>query len=443
MEPSNWQTQLSTVRERNEYAFNKSLFCDVEFSVVDANGDKVTIPANKYILAISSPVFEAMFYGKLAETKPTIDLSECSKEGLHELLRYVNSDEVNLTGSNVLEVLYLAEKYMMPFLAEKCKNHLQNEVGPDDVFSILHVVRDEQLQKHFWNIVDSKTQQAVSSEPFLNVSREMLCQILRRDALNISELELFYAVDRWVGKRIEEKGLVCNGETKLAILGEEVVRLIRFPLMTQKEFAEVVLPCKILDTNEITELVQTFNNVSPTTRIFTKKERSWGCLFIPCRFRTIKGPILKATPLDSRWNYESNHSDAIDFTVSEHVDLVGVRLFGSQGSKYDVELNIYKNEQSISQLSSSFLTESEMIDDLYYGFTVTLGKPVKLDPSVVYTVEATICGPPSYFGESDKEFEVVADGEHITCKIIYQESSKSINSTSVIRGQFPTLIFRK
>jgi hypothetical protein len=29
---------------------------------------KVTIQANKYVLAISSPAFEAMFYGELAET---------------------------------------------------------------------------------------------------------------------------------------------------------------------------------------------------------------------------------------------------------------------------------------------------------------------------------------------------------------------------------------
>ena len=106
MDPaSNWQTKLSTIRQRSQYAFNKSLFCDVEFSVVDSNGIEVTVPANKYMLAISSPVFEAMFYGQLAESKPTIELPDCSEEGLREMLRYVYSDEVNLTGCNVVEVL--------------------------------------------------------------------------------------------------------------------------------------------------------------------------------------------------------------------------------------------------------------------------------------------------------------------------------------------------
>ncbi|KAK3739300.1 hypothetical protein QZH41_006141, partial [Actinostola sp. cb2023] len=258
---------------------SREMLCQILFSVVDVNGDKVTIPANKYILAISSPVFEAMFYGQLAETKPTIDLPDCTKEGLHELMRYMYSDEVNLSGSNVLEVLYLAEKYMMPFLVEKCKQHLQNEVGPDDVLSVLPQVQkigDENLLKHFWDIVDKETPRAVSSEPFLNVSREMLCQILVRDTLKVKELEIFQAVDKWVTKRIEEKGLqsvVCNGETKRAILGEEVIRLIRFPLMTQKEFAEVVLPCKILEIDELTELFQIFNRISLSTHTFIEKKR--------------------------------------------------------------------------------------------------------------------------------------------------------------------------
>ena len=198
MNPSNWQTKLSTVRERTEYAFNKSLFCDVKFSVLDSNGVQAIVPANKYMLAVSSPVFEAMFYGEIAESKPTIDLPDCTKEGLQELLRYVYTDEVKITGSNCMEVLYLAEMYMMPFLVEKCKKYLEDEVGPDDVLSALPQVQkigDEEFQKHLWDIVDNETRRTVSSQPFLNVSREMLHQILDREPLRIKELDLFRAID--------------------------------------------------------------------------------------------------------------------------------------------------------------------------------------------------------------------------------------------------------
>ena len=38
------------------------------------------IPAHKLVLSISSPVFEAMFYGELAETRDFIELPDCDYE---------------------------------------------------------------------------------------------------------------------------------------------------------------------------------------------------------------------------------------------------------------------------------------------------------------------------------------------------------------------------
>ena len=78
------------------------------------------IPAHKFVLSISSPVFEAMFYGELAETRDSIELPDCEYESLLELFRYMYSDEVNLSGSNVMGVLYLAKKYIVPSLADEC-----------------------------------------------------------------------------------------------------------------------------------------------------------------------------------------------------------------------------------------------------------------------------------------------------------------------------------
>ena len=53
---------------------------------------------------------------KLAETTDSIELPDCEYESLLELFRYMYSDEVNLSGSNVMGVLYLAKKYIVPSL---------------------------------------------------------------------------------------------------------------------------------------------------------------------------------------------------------------------------------------------------------------------------------------------------------------------------------------
>lgn len=64
-----WQAKRGTVAERNKYMFNNPLLSDIKFSF--PGNDKI-IPAHKYVLAVSSSVFFAMFYGDLAETRDTI-----------------------------------------------------------------------------------------------------------------------------------------------------------------------------------------------------------------------------------------------------------------------------------------------------------------------------------------------------------------------------------
>ena len=120
--------------------FDNDLFSDVKFVLPKAVGEsesKQVISAHKLVLSISSPVFEAMFYSELAETTDTIELPDCEYDSLLELFRYMYSDEVILSGSNVMGVLYLAKKYMVPSLADKCTEYLQNNLDPSNVFSIL------------------------------------------------------------------------------------------------------------------------------------------------------------------------------------------------------------------------------------------------------------------------------------------------------------------
>ena len=92
----NWQTKCPGIAERTTY-INTELLSDVKFLVTAStseNDSKKVIPAHKIVLAISSPVFYAMFYGKMAETKDSIELPDCNYQSLLEMLRYLYSDKV-------------------------------------------------------------------------------------------------------------------------------------------------------------------------------------------------------------------------------------------------------------------------------------------------------------------------------------------------------------
>ena len=65
-------------------------------------------------------MFCAMFYGEMAETVGTVQLPDCDYESLLEMFRYLYSDDVKLSGSNVMQVLYVAKKYVVPRLTDKC-----------------------------------------------------------------------------------------------------------------------------------------------------------------------------------------------------------------------------------------------------------------------------------------------------------------------------------
>ena len=58
-----WQKTRPTIRERTKFVFNNDRFSDIKFVVHNMDGESESnqvIPAHKFVLSISSPVFEAM-----------------------------------------------------------------------------------------------------------------------------------------------------------------------------------------------------------------------------------------------------------------------------------------------------------------------------------------------------------------------------------------------
>ena len=66
----NWQTKHPTISDRTKFIFNNELLSDVKFVAPASNSESKSrksqknIPAHKFVLAISSPVFYACFMVK-------------------------------------------------------------------------------------------------------------------------------------------------------------------------------------------------------------------------------------------------------------------------------------------------------------------------------------------------------------------------------------------
>ncbi|XP_029196622.2 BTB/POZ domain-containing protein 6-like [Acropora millepora] len=280
--PKDWQTTRTTIRERTTFMFNNHRFSDAKFAVRESNGkggseSKKVIPAHKFVLSIGSPVFEAMFYGEVAETRAVIELPDCDHESLLELFRYLYSDEVNLSGSNVMGVLYLAKKYMVPSLADECSEFLLDNLHASNVFNILPMAQkyeEKELNDRCWKVIDSQSEDVTKSDGFKTIEHSLLETVVSRDTLTIKEVELFKAVDLWATKKCGNLGLKANGKVKRKILGEKVVKAIRFPVMKQEEFASVVPDTNILTPDEVINFFKFFSSAAAAPEEFSKIKRS-------------------------------------------------------------------------------------------------------------------------------------------------------------------------
>ena len=431
----NWQKP--TIKERTKFFFNNDRLSDIKFVVRKMDGEsesKQVIPAHKFVLSISSPVFESMFHGELAETRDSIELPDCDYESLLELFRFMYSDEVNLSGSNIMGVLYLAKKYMVPSLAEKCSEYLLKNLDPSNVFSILpsaQKYQEKDLMERCWKLIDEKTKEALNTDEFATIERSLVKEVIIRDNLSVDEIDLFKAVDLWATEECKRQGLEAVGATKRRILGEEIVKAIRFPIMKLEDFSSVVLASDVLTKEEIVSLVRHLTSVSTSGFSETTRSGFNGAIQRCYRFNS---------PLDNGWSYRG-HPDVIDFTTDKDIALCGVRFFGQKDSNYSVDFNLTMVETATVLMSlriepiQTKLLQAEKYS--YSGFELIFSTKIMLKKNTRYRLSALIAGPVSARGMGGVSY-VQCSGVTFTFMNSYIPYS---NGSTVCNGQFPELIF--
>ena len=450
-----WKKANATAKERIAFLFNNEVLSDVHLVVRsssdenDAKKSKLAIPAHKFVLSSCSPVFFAMFCGEMAENSHSIDLPDCEYEAVLEMLRYMYSEEVALTESNVIQVLYVAKKYLLSSLVDECVVFLQRHLDSANVFCVLlHAQQfdESSLVGCCWGLIDSDTGDALKSEVFAGLQRSLLEDIVRRDSLNITEVELFKAVDLWATKECERQGLAVEGKAKRTVLGEQLLKQLRFPAMGEKEFASVVVDCNILTKEEVGELMNYFNGVLTTPVTFSEVNRT-GSLQSCCRF----GSFFSVTHSeDYRWCddvYEQTTNidgspvlNAIKVWVDKDVKLHGFRYLGSKNIDYGLFMKIKDQTQetllNVKRRIFSSYPFCYKEDEIIYGFDIVFN-PLVLTKNRVYTVIAYVYGQEPCYG-CDGVSTVECSGVTFHFKDCYSRE----NEECVHSGQFAELFFK-
>ncbi|XP_004079232.1 BTB/POZ domain-containing protein 2 [Oryzias latipes] len=429
----NWQATKSTVKERFAFLFNNEVLSDVHFLVGKGMGVQ-RIPAHRFVLAVGSAVFDAMFNGGMATTSTEIELPDVEPAAFLALLKFLYSDEVQIGPETVMTTLYTAKKYAVPALEAHCVEFLKKNLRADNAFMLLTQARlfdEPQLASLCLENIDKNTGDALAAEGFTDIDLDTLVAVLERDTLGVREVRLFGAAVRWAEAEAHRQQLQSTPENKRKVLGKALT-LIRFPLMTIEEFAAGPAQSNILTDREVVSLFLHFT-VNPKPRVdFIDRPR--------CCLRGKECSITRFGQVESRWGY-SGTSDRIRFSVNRRIFIVGFGLYGSIHGPTDYQVNI----QIIHTDSNTVLGQNDTgfsCDGSANTFRVMFKEPVEILPNVNYTACATLKGPDSHYGTKGMRkvtHESSSTGTKTCFTFCYAAGNN--NGTSVEDGQIPEVIF--
>ena len=422
---NDWQSTKKTVLERNSHMFNNPLMSDIKFTCGESK--RKYFYAHKYVLATSSVVFYAMFYGDLAEKGSTIHLPDTDEEGLEMFLRFLYTEDYKMTTEVAMKVMYLAKKYIVPSLTEKCVEVFHESLQPDNAVTILEQAMhfdEKELEKKCWKVVELQAGKVIASEAFCHISRETLIYILKRDKLyGIKEIELFRAVLKWSDVQCAKNDSEATGGKRRDAIGDALYQ-IRFLAMSEHEFKQNVSRSGLLTADEVSSIGDTFSGLeSPALKWKQSARRP-----LLKRFKRFDlADIVAAGPY---WNYGSGTPNRLSFSVNKPATFHGVYLFARDGgNEYEVSLEVDGAKVSGTYTS---VCNSEGV----CGFNVMLPTPASLEKNKVIRMAATIRGPQSCNCCLGKE-SVKVDGVVVTFGDGRSGAGNGIDNTG---GQFYEII---
>ena len=455
-----WQSTKKTVLERNSHMFNNSDMSDISFT---CEGSDQTFYAHKYVLATSSAVFHAMFYGDLAEKNSVVHLSDTNEESMEEFLKFLYTDECNLSTDNVISVMYLSKKYIVPSLTEYVKAQLVRDMEPANVLDILEQAihfEEKDLEAKCWQVIEWRASEVANSANFINIKQATLASLLKRNNLTIPEVELFQAVLKWIDHQCSQKSLELTTENRRSVVGEAVYDL-RFIAMNQEEFAKHVSKSGLLIAEELVPIYEKVNKLESPLLKWILPERGKTFKASNKIIRISRFSDFSKNKSSSSWQYSGhnasyghsqprvdlNYRDYLSFSVDQCALFLGVRLLAASNvphgcsNTYQVDLTVNAGQSANSGTNTwkSVTTyEPDTKEHGIPGFDVMLKSPILVKENEVVRMDAGIVGPPSHFGWRGKP---IVKGRRITVKFLDSSDSDACNArTCVSQGQFHQII---
>ncbi|GFY51597.1 hypothetical protein TNIN_452641 [Trichonephila inaurata madagascariensis] len=267
---TDWRDKMEDLRRRNLYILRNSILSDVMFYV---GPEKTVIRAHRLLLAVGSPVFQAMFYGSLPENGSAITIPDVMPDGFQVLLKYLYGDIFTAENeSQVFHTWIAADKYCIPKLKEECVSCLMTcRLIPSVIWPLLEnsmLCELKEVVDRCKKFLKKDTDICLQEESFLNASVAALSLFLQLDSMNIGEATLIKYLIFW--------GHFQVSNLKAANLSEAmrpIIKYIRFGALKPDQFCQILSDAKGL-MHDSDALAIVMHLVNPLNQSLPK----WCCI---------------------------------------------------------------------------------------------------------------------------------------------------------------------
>ena len=215
--------------------YNDKATSDVTF-IVGPNATEFF--GHTLIIGSASDVLKANFSSDWKD-RNIIKLEDVNIEVFEVLMLYIYKDEISLKGTDLLDVLELAHRYMITGLVasltatEVFKLNATSHVWKYLTFAV--TVNDIELIIRCLEVIDRKTETVFRSSDFQGVASNVIGLFIGRDTLNIEEGILFEYLLNWSDAECRRRKLQVTPGNQRKVM-ESFIHKIRFAIMTLEEF---------------------------------------------------------------------------------------------------------------------------------------------------------------------------------------------------------------
>lgn len=212
-------------------------------------------PAHRLILCASSDVFQVMLmnpnWTESQETSVSLQEDPACITVFGDFLKYLYTGKININHFTVLPLLALADKYnvrdLMHLCLEYMRKHVVSAAACNQLVSWLQYTLTcghDNIGQECHNFIKWNFQMVSETEDFGSFEMEVLVSFLQESDLVINdEFSLYTCVSQWLS--VQHQKLLAHDEgdaaTQYEALVTQVMLYIRFPMMSPRQLAELLL----------------------------------------------------------------------------------------------------------------------------------------------------------------------------------------------------------